>query len=156
MIISELQELNEISTVFRCAGMCIAVSPGRDRTGDEYFKVCNAFSALEATKMIRILFRKPEYVFIGQRRPDDWILSSAEKRELMKFLRKKVILADSPGSFHHVPVFQKAIVLFNYERGLGYSPEEAFSLMLEADQGGYLPLSLEMPDYTELEEQDLR
>lgn len=157
MIISELQELNDISTVSRSAGsggdgICIAVTPDRNRAGEEYFRAYNAFSALKAEKMIRILFRKPEYVFIGNRRADDWILSLSEKRELVQFLRKEAMLTDSLGIVHHVPVFQKAIVLFNYERGLGDSPEEAFSLMLESDRQGYLPLSLEMPDYTALEQ----
>lgn len=151
MIFYELQELNEMSTVSREDGMCIVVNPDRNRTGDEYFKVYNASSESKADKMIRLLFKKPEYVFHRNKRHDDWILSLSEKRRLVKFLRKLVILTDLNEVVHHVTVFQKAIVLFNYERGLGNSPEETFSLMLDSDQGGYLPLNLKIPDYTELE-----
>lgn len=150
MLFSELQELNEMSTVSRTRRMCVAVNPAKNRQGDEYFKLYNAQSESKADKLIRILFRKPEYVFHRNTGFNDWILSSSEKKDLMKFLSSKEYFTDAERNEYSITVFQKALILFNYEKGLGLTQNETFSLMLLKDHEGYLPLNLEMPNYNEL------
>ena len=68
----------------------------------------------------------------------------------MNMLTAESSFSDAAGAMRRITVFQRALILFNFEKGLGADPEEAFSLMLAADQEGYLPLDLAMPDYTEL------
>lgn len=67
MYFSNFYEPDEISTVSRGFSMTISVNHNKNRIGDEYFKIYNSESVLKADKVIRILFRKPEYVFIQTR-----------------------------------------------------------------------------------------
>ena len=54
---------------------------------------------------------------------------------------------DSDGVKHEIAIFQKVIILHNYERGLGNNTSETLSLMLENVYDEYMPLDLKMPDY---------
>ena len=54
---------------------------------------------------------------------------------------------DADGIKHEITIFQKAIILHNYERGLGNNASETLSLMLENEYKEYMPLDLKMPDY---------
>ncbi len=191
MIIGNLGESDNAATVYRCRNMSIAIrlaanaasAPDRNGIGKgslaedglaedgivpPYFVLYNAPVRFRADKAARILFRKPEYVFLkgagnhdgdaaGNEESDsdaekqsDWILSPPEKRLLMNMLTAESSFSDAAGAMRRITVFQRALILFNFENGLGADPEEAFSLMLAADQEGYLPLDLAMPDYTKL------
>lgn len=191
MIIRDLRESEDSTTVYRCHNMSIAVRlvandaviPDRNGSGKEsisenggaedciapqYFMLYNAPVSFQADKVARILFRKPEYVFLkgagnhdgdaaGNEESDsdaekqsDWILSPPEKRLLMNMLTAESSFSDAAGAMRRITVFQRALILFNFEKGLGSHQAEAFSLMLAADPEGYLPLDLAMPDYTKL------
>ena len=147
MQFKDFLEFDEMSTVSRSSNMFIAVNPDYHRVGDEYFKLYNANILNNADKVIRIQFRKPRYVFHKNTGFEDWILTKSEKRALICFLNTKEFMYDSDGLMHEITIFQKAIVLHNYERGLGNNVSETLSLMLENEYDEYMPLDLKMPDY---------
>lgn len=151
MYFSNFYELNEMSTVSRGFSMTISVNPDKNRIGDEYFKIYNSESVTKANKIIRILFRKPEYVFHTSKGYSDWILTKNELKNLLNFLNSTEILYDNNGVGHTVTIYQKAIILYNYERGLGNNISDALTLMLNNTYADYMPLNLEMPDYMLLE-----
>ena len=140
-------EIDEISTVSRSSNMFIAVNPDIHRVGDEYFKLYNANILNNADKVISIQFRKPRYVFHKNTGFEDWLLTKSEKRALIHFLNTKETMYDADGLKHEITIFQKAIILHNYERGLGNNVSETLSLMLENEYNEYMPLNLKMSDY---------
>ena len=140
-------EIDEISTVSRSSNMFIAVNPDIHRVGDEYFKLYNANILNNADKVISIQFRKPRYVFHKNTGFEDWLLTKSEKRALICFLNTKENMYDTDGLKHDITIFQKAIILHNYERGLGNNTSETLSLMFENVYTEYMPLDLKMPDY---------
>ena len=147
MLFKDFLEIDEMSTVSRSSNMFIAVNPDIHRVGDEYFKLYNASILNNADKVIRIQFRKPRYVFHKNTGFEDWILTKSEKRALVHFLNTKETMYDSDGVKHEITIFQKAIILHNYERGLGNNASETLSLLLENVYDDYMPLDLKMPDY---------
>ena len=147
MLFKKFLEIDDMSTVSRSSNMFIAVKPDIHRVGDEYFKLYNANILNNADKVIRIQFRKPRYAFHKNTEFEDWILTKSEKRALIRFLNNKETMYDSDGLRHEITIFQKAIILHNYERGLGNNIPETLSLMLENEYTEYMPLDLEMPDY---------
>lgn len=66
---------------------------------------------------------------------------------MIKFLKSTEDLYDNDGVKHTVTIYQKAIILHNYERGLGNNSSEALTLMLNNTYADYMPLNLEIPDY---------
>ena len=147
MQFKDFLEIDEMSTVSRSSNMFIAVKPDIHRVGDEYFKLYNANILNNADKVIRIQFRKPRYVFHKNTGFEDWILTKSEKRALIRFLSTKETMYDADGVMHEITIFQKAIILHNYERGLGNNVSETLSLMLENEYNEYMPLNLKMSDY---------
>lgn len=147
MQFKDFLEIDEMSTVSRSTNMFIAVNPDNHRVGDEYFKLYNASILNNADKVIRIQFRKPRYVFHKNTGFEDWFLTKSEKRALIRFLNTKESMYDADGFMHEITIFQKAIILHNYERGLGNNVSEALSLLLENEYNEYMPLNLKMPDY---------
>ena len=147
MQFKDFLEIDEMSTVSRSSNMFIAVNPDIHRVGDEYFKLYNANILNNADKVIRIQFRKPRYVFHKNTGFEDWILTKSEKRALLRFLSTKETMYDADGVMHEITIFQKAIILHNYERGLGNNVSETLSLMLENEYNEYMPLNLKMSDY---------
>ena len=140
-------EIDEMSTVSRSSNMFIAVNPDIHCVGDEYFKLYNANILNNADKVIRIQFRNPRYIFHKNIGFEDWILTKSEKRALVCFLNTKETMYDADGFKHEITIFQKAIILHNYERGLGNNVSETLSLLLENEYNDYMPLGLKMPDY---------
>ena len=147
MQFKDFLEIDEMSTVSRSSNMFIAVNPDIHRVGDEYFKLYNANILNNADKVIRIQFRKPSYIFHKKTGFEDWSLTKSEKRALLRFLNTKESMYDADGVMHEIAIFQKAIVLHNYERGLGNNASETLSLMLENEYNDYMPLDLKMPNY---------
>ena len=147
MLCRAFLEIDEMSTVSRSSNMFIAVNPDIHRVGDEYFKLYNANILNNADKVIRIQFRKPRSIFHKNTGFEDWILTKSEKRALVHFLNTKETMYDADGVMHEITIFQKAIILHNYERGLGNNASETLSLLLENVYDDYMPLDLKMPDY---------
>ena len=147
MQFKDFLEIDEMSTVSRSSNMFIAVNPDIHRVGDEYFKLYNANILNNANKVIRIQFRKPRYVFHKNTGFEDWILTKSEKRALIHFLNTKETMYDADGVMHEITIFQKALILHNYERGLGNNASETLSLLLENVYDDYMPLDLKIPDY---------
>jgi len=137
----------EMSTVVRDEFL-IAVNPDTKRIGDEYFKVYNASSIDKATKIARIKFRDSSYIIHkNERNFENWILNKKEKNILIKILNTLNTEYDDKGNSYNLTTFQKSIYLFNYEKGLGKSSNEALRLSIE-DRKDYLPIDLKMPDYS--------
>ena len=147
MLFKDFLEIDEMSTVSRSSNMFIAVNPDIHRVGDEYFKLYNANILNNADKVIRIQLRKHRYVFHKNTGFEDWLLTKSEKRALIRFLNTKENMYDTDGVKHEITIFQKAIILHNYERGLGNNASETLSLLLENVYDDYMPLDLKMPDY---------
>lgn len=118
------------------SGRCIWVYPDLGRRGLEYFKFFDARMFYDATKVARIDFRSPRYVFcknpIGI---SHWWLQRSEKEELMDFLISNNECDSS------LTNWQAAIIFFNNEKE-GYGFDETRDI--------FLPLNLKMPDYRKL------
>ena len=142
--------LDEMATVYRSSKYCVqvAVNPDSKRKGNPYFKFYNAVSRDKATKVIRILFRKPDYV-IHTDSKKIWKLNSSDKKLLMKILNE-------PSSYYkNVNTWNAAKFDWNRE-----SLEENFYIedYLNGeydnkfkDNINYLSSNLKMPDYTQIQ-----
>lgn len=129
------------------SGRCIEVHPDLGRRGLEYFKFFNARMFYDATKVARIDFRSPRYIFC--RNPigiNQWWLHRSEKEELMDFLISK-----SEWEWG-ITNWQAAIYRFNIEK-CGIDLEETVENLLSDKILKYpdcLPFDLKMPDYRKL------
>ena len=146
--------LYEFASIAKGNNNFIAVNPDPSRGwyGEEYFKVYNNDNARKADKVIRIKFRSAQYVYHkNSDGKQDWILNSKERKQLIDLLNKQSKL---PGFTN----WQYAIIQFNTEAYMDENPEIFKTLTLEKQQNMdkndprkyYLPIDLEMPDYTKL------
>ena len=159
-LINDLQDvlneehLYEFASIARGNNSFIAVNPDSSRGWfkEEYFKVYNNDNARKADKVIRIKFRTAQYVYHkNSDGKQDWNLNSKERRQLIDLLNKQSKL---PG-FNN---WQYAIIQFNTEAYMDENPEIFKTLTMEKQQKMdennpqkyYLPIDLEMPDYTKL------
>jgi hypothetical protein len=85
-LISE-EYLEEMSTIYKSKeyGIGVSVNPDSKRSGNPYFKFYNSSDYLSATKIIRIMFNKPDYI-IHNNGKELWKLNSKEKKLLMDVL----------------------------------------------------------------------
>lgn len=143
----------EFASITKGDNNFIAVNPDPSRGwyGEEYFKAYNNDNARKAEKVIRIKFRAPEYVFHKNNDgKKDWILNSKEKKKLINLLQK-------PSKFNNLTNWQYAILQFNLE-AFDINVDDCLTLTIEKQeqmdknnpQKYYLPIDLEMPDYTDL------
>ena len=130
------------------SGRCIWVYPDLGRRGLEYFKFFNTRMFYDATKVARIDFRSPRYIFHKDSiKTHQWFLNSFEKECLMEFLVSKN--TDIPNCDY--TNWQIAIMAFNREKGL--STEQTIENLLSDKRLKYyafLPFDLKMPDYRKL------
>lgn len=106
----ETQQLNEMATVGRVNGTYITVTAdsGRNYYNQEYFKIFNSESPSKATKVARILFRRPEYIY-HKDQYEQWILNSKERKALnLAFKQKSKYQKDCT-------IWQYGILQFNLE-----------------------------------------
>lgn len=146
--------LYEFASIAKGNNNFIAVNPDSSRGwyNEEYFKVYNNDNARKADKVIRIKFRSAQYVYHkNSDGKQDWKLNSKERKQLIDLLNKQSKL---PGFTN----WQYAIIQFNTEAYMDENPEIFKTLTIEKQenmdennpQKYYLPIDLEMPDYTKL------
>lgn len=149
-IISE-EYLGEMTSVFKGGdyGVYIAVNPDSNRTGVRYFKYYNASAEQKADSVIRILFDKPGYTVHAGDGKKLWKINHDDKKLLIKILNMKC------KKYKGKTYWDAAKFEWNYEyleEMIG--PEEYFNGeydVLYADNPGYVPSTLEMPDYMKIE-----
>lgn len=135
--------LDEMSTVFRKEKTLCTVNPGFGRIGYSCFKLYNSNSLRTATKVARIKFLEPKYVFHKDENGlKPWIFNSKEKELLIKYLNLKEQFYDCELSY-----FQIAIVKHNFESGLGNSEYDCLKKTKELKDNKYLKLDLQIPNY---------
>lgn len=146
--------LYEFASIAKGNNNFIAVNPDSSRGwyNEEYFKVYNNDNARKADKVIRIKFRSAQYVYHkNSDGKQDWILNSKERKQLIDLLNKQSKL---PGFTN----WQYAIIQFNTEAYMDENPEMFKTLTIQTQekmdknnpQKYYLPIDLQMPDYTKL------
>lgn len=137
---NKIVPIMEMATVYRSDddNFFIAVNPDGKHIGDAYFKFYNHKSYLSATKVIRISFLEPKYIFhTNEDGKEDWILGRREKEKLMKYLPMESNLYCKELERYYT-VWEKAIYLYNYEFGYSEKDKE------------YLPLNIKIPNYNNL------
>ena len=140
------ENLNEMAKIVQDDdnNISIIVSPDtkRNNRNNEYFKILNHKEYSKASKIARIKFRQPKYVL---RHNNDgkknWILNKDEKQLLINLLNKKNIYKES--------YWETAIIRYNLEAGL--SEEKTLENTKDnLKYPDYLPIDLNLPDYTKL------
>ncbi|MCQ2444845.1 MAG: hypothetical protein MJ061_05080 [Mailhella sp.] len=103
---------------------------------EDYFKLYDSASNT-GRKLARISIWEPQYV-IRQDRMERWILNDEEKKMLVSILRS--VPKEAPIFRVSPPMtcWERCIYCLNWEKGL------------EEGDDGFIPLDLEMPDYTKL------
>lgn len=136
---------------------CLAVNPMADSATSAYFELYDTTNARHASFCARISFLSPDYVSLPAV-PDDWILPEHYKVWLMDFLRSH--RRGRRDAVEEMSNWQYALARWNVEMGFIDDPEEAWDIT-EADcvplsphAPHPLPLSLPMPDYMLLREDD--
>lgn len=144
-----IEVLEEMATIYKSKeyGILVAVNPDSHRTGNPYFKFFNSHDFFKATKVIRILFNEPDYV-VHKDGKELWNLNSKDKKLLIKILNQK--------SKHYPSYTNWQVSKFDWN-------SEYLEEMLNIDEyyngeyddiykddPGYIPSTLEMPDYMNL------
>ena len=72
--------LEEMATIYKSKeyGICVAVNPDSNRNGLPYFKFYNDSDFRKAEKVIRIMFKEPDYV-VHKDGKKLWKVNSGEK-----------------------------------------------------------------------------
>lgn len=81
--------LEEMATIYKSKeySILIAVTPDSGRAGNPYFKFLNNSNYLNADKIIRILFHKPDYI-VHTDGKELWKLNNKDKKLLIKILNQ--------------------------------------------------------------------
>ena len=135
--------LCEMANVYIDDDLNISVQVNRNegRNGS-YFKLYNHKDYKEASKVARINFKSPEYVYhINRDGKKDWALNSRERAKLLEVLNMVVFRGET--------VWTMLILSFNLEGGLNFSESE-MNKMKELIYPDHLPIDLPIPDYTKL------
>ncbi len=135
--------LCEMAHVYTDDNLNISIQVNRNegRTGS-YFKLYNHKEYRKASKVARIDFRNPEYIYhVHHDGKKDWALNSHERAKLLEILNMKI--------FHGETVWKMLILNFNLEGGLNYN-ESMKNKMKKLIYPNHLPIDLPIPDYTKL------
>lgn len=141
--------LDEMATVYKSReyGILVAVNPDSNRSGNPYFKFYNADNYNKATKIIRVLFKKADYVVHNDGK-ELWELNSKEKKLLIKVLNE-------PSQYYpDITTWQAA--KFDWDREYLEEPLRLDRYLkgeydeFYKDNPGYVSSYLEMPDYMNL------
>lgn len=135
--LSEDEHLDQKSTIVMDEEHDIRIEINPPVYGHEdYFKLYDSASNT-GRKLARISIWEPQYV-IRQDRMERWILNDEEKKMLVSILRS--VPKEAPIFRVSPPMtcWERCIYCLNWEKGL------------EEGDDGFIPLDLEMPDYTKL------
>ena len=141
--------MEEMATICRSReyGISVAVNPDSKRSGNPYFKFYNNVSYSSATKVVRVLFKKPDFV-VHKDRMDLWKLNTKEKKILIEILKKESDMYDGYTNWD----------IAKYQWSIEYL-EESLNICkyfngeyddIYKNNPGYLPSTLKMPDYTKI------
>ena len=141
--------LEEMATIYKSKeyGVCVAVNPDSGRSGNPYFKFFNNSDFRKANKIIRILFKKPDYV-VHKDGKQLWKLNTKERKLLIQILKME------SDSYEGISNWNAAKYDWNREY-----LEESLNIRkyfngdydeLYKDNPGYVPSTLKMPDYSKL------
>lgn len=142
--------LGEMATVYKSReySILIAVTPDSSRAGNPYFKFLNNSNYLNADKIIRILFHKPDYV-IHKDGKELWELNNKDKKLLMQILKqrskkyKEYTNWDAAKFDWNCEYLEEMLDIEDYFNG-NYDEEYKHD-------AGYIKSDLEMPDYTKIQ-----
>ena len=135
--------LCEMANVYTDDDLNISVQVNRNegRNGS-YFKLYNHKDYKKASKVARINFKSPEYIYhINRDGKKDWALNSRERVKLLEVLNMVVFRGET--------VWTMLILSFNLEGGLNFSESE-MNKMKKIIYPNHLPIDLPIPDYTKL------
>jgi len=156
--------LNEMATVGRINGTYITVTAdsGRNYYNQEYFKIFNNESPSKATKVARILFRRPEYIY-HKDQYEQWNLNVKERKALnLVFKQKSKYQKDCT-------IWEYGILQFNLETyDIPFEESKQITMKTQKDMLEYLseqdktknkkniykyclPIDLPQTDYTRLQ-----
>lgn len=141
--------LEEMATIYKSKeyGVCVAVNPDSGRSGNPYFKFFNNSDFRKATKIIRILFKKPDYV-VHKDGKQLWKLNTKEKKLLIE------ILNTESKQYKGYTNWEAAKFNWNYEYMEELLDIEEYYAgnydELYKNNPGYVPSTLKMPDYNKL------
>ena len=145
-----IEVLEEMATIYKSKeyGILVAVNPDSHRSGNPYFKFFNSHDFFKATKVIRILFKEPDYV-VHKDGKELWKLNNKEKKLLVK------ILNEQSKSHKGYTNWQAAKYDWNSEYlEEMLDIEEYFTGDYDneyKDNTGYVPATLSMPNYLEFD-----
>lgn len=153
MIKLENELLFEMATVHRDnnENISIAVNPDGKHVLDSYFKFYNAADFSKATAVIRIMFDSPRYTKHSGDGKKLWVLNSDDKKLLMRALM-------SPSKKYKAygfNVWDATKFEWNYEYlKIDIEPDEYIAGTYDEmykDIPSYVPSTLKMPDYMQIE-----
>lgn len=140
--------LDEMATIYKSKeyGIGVSVNPDSHRSGS-YFKFYNNPDYRRATKLIRITFKRIDYLI----HPDSkelWKLNSKDKKLLIKILKQESGQHDGYSNWD----------IAKYDWNCEYLEEQlnmkkyfdGYYDEMYADNPGYVPSTLKMPDYSKL------
>ena len=155
--LSQLEPIESMSRIGldRDSNMLYYVNPDTNRVGEPYFKVYDNITHGKATHIARISFLEPRYIIHrDEAGKQQWKLSSAEKKKMIKYLQKK-------SGFFKMTLFQYSMYLWNNEFGFFDKielPTQYENTMIAYSKGfydstaisrhpSYLRSDIVMPDY---------
>ena len=141
--------LDEMATIYKSVeyGIGASVNPDSKRSGNAYFKFYNNAEFLKATKIIRILFKKPDYA-VRRDGKQLWKLNSKEKKLLIKILKQESVRYDGYTNWDIAKYDWNCEYLeeqLNMKKYFNGEYEDTYS-----NNPGYVPFDLKMPDYTKI------
>ncbi len=135
--------LCEMANVYtdKILNISVQVNRNEGRNGS-YFKLYNHEEYKKASKVARINFKSPEYVYhVNRDGKKDWALNFRERAELLEVLNMVVFRGET--------VWTMLILSFNLEGGLNFHKTE-MNKMKKLIYPNHLPIDLPIPDYTKL------
>ena len=148
-ILEDTENLNEMAIVFKSReySILIAVNPDSHRQGDPYFKFLNNSNYQRATKIIRILFNRCDYVIHNDGK-ELWHLSNKDKKLLIEILNKRSTKYKDYTNWEaakfdwNLEYLEEMLDIDEYYKG-NYDDKYR-------DDKGYIISTLKMPDYMNL------
>ena len=147
-LISE-EYLEEMATIYKSKeyGIMVAVNPDSGRSGNPYFKFYNNSNFNNADKVIRIMFKKPDYV-IHKDGKKLWKLNSKEKKLLLKVLNMESENFSGYTNWEIAKFDWNREYLeesINIEKYFNGDYDEMYKT-----NAGYVPSTLKIPDYSKI------
>lgn len=141
--------LDEMATIYKSVeyGIGVSVNPDSNRQGNPYFKFYNNPNYTKATKIIRILFASPDYVYHKDGK-QLWELNNKEKKLLIDILRQESNQYDGYTNWEIAKYnwnCEYLEVQLNMKKYFKGEYDEQYT-----SNAGYVPSTLKMPDYSKL------